>query len=104
MYDIVFAYTLAVPILAVMIALTALLPSWRWVAAVFAGAAAVLLWFRMSYGLFAQPAFARAWGALLIHSAVIAAIPYAAVLIWYLARRCEVEAAGNETKPSDGGG
>jgi hypothetical protein len=82
-----FAVVLAVPIIATLIALTVLLPSWRWVLGVILIAGAALLSARMSYGLFADPALARAVLQLLMHSSILAALAWCAGLIWYLSRQ-----------------
>ena len=59
MFDAVFAVALAIPIIGMLIALTVLLSSWRWVLGFVLIAGAALLLVRMSYGLFPNPALAR---------------------------------------------
>ena len=72
---------------AVLVVVTLLLPSRRWVFGLIFAAGAVLLGARMSYGLFPNPVLARAWFGLLLNSAIIAFVVYAVGLLWFLARR-----------------
>src|SRR5262245_8636057 len=96
MYDTTFAVVVAVPIFGMMIALTALLPWWRWAFGIVVVAGAALLWTRMNYGLFANPAWARTALRLLVHSYILAALAYCGGLLWYLSRRASIEVPSGE--------
>ena len=96
MFDTIFAVALAVPIVGMLIALTVLLPSWRWVLGIILISGAALLLARMHYGLFANPALARTGLGFLVHSSILAALAYCGGLLWYLHRRAAMEAPSGE--------
>ena len=101
MFDAVFAVALAIPIIGMLIALTVLLSSWRWVLGFVLIAGAALLLVRMSYGLFPNPALARTVLGLLVHSSILAALAYCGGLLWYLSRRAAIEAPSSKPNGID---
>ena len=97
------AFILACPLAGLLFLVTILSPSWRWVFSFILLTGTGLLWWRMSYSLFSNPVLAREWSGLLLHSFILASVGYAGALVWYFARRSEVEVAPDEPPTPKGG-